>query len=123
MLSVKDIAKSRYEKIMHNHEHYKEILEDILFQIREVNESSQSQNRIVYELPWLNSQHSLYNVNHAKKYVTKKLQKLGYKVESCRDKIRVDWSAANDLVHAKIYHKREPDRKRRKHPDAWRFEN
>lgn len=121
MLSVRDIAKSRYDKVMSNHEHYKSILQDILFQIKEVNDSTSSQNYLVYELPWLTCTHSLYDVNHAKTYIGKRLQKLGYRVEVMRDKVRVDWSVANDLVRARIEHKHNPARTKKPHPDAWRF--
>lgn len=121
MLSVHDIANGRYERVINNHDHYKEILSDIMFQIKEVNESSHSQNWMVYELPFLNSQHSLYNVEHAKKYIITKLQKLGYKVESYRDKIKIDWSVVNELVQRRIDHKKDPSKRRKEHPDAWRF--
>ena len=125
MLSVHDIAKSRCEKVLHNHEHYKGILRDIMVQIKEVNDSSSNQNRLVYELPWLTTEHSMYNMDHAKWYICKKLEKLGYRVETCRDKVRVDWSIVNELVEARLDHKRKPDKNRKKkvkvHPDAWRF--
>ena len=119
MLTVQDIAKQRLDKVMHNHQQYKEILNDVMLKIKQTNEASSSQNCIVYHVPFLNSQHSLYNVKHAIKYVIKRVQRLGFKVDTQLDKIRIDWSIVDDIVQNKLDDRTV--KKKRLHPDAWRF--
>lgn len=90
LLTVTDVQQVRVERARVNHETYKQLLNAVYERIKR--RATASATHLTYAIPFFVPGRPVYDPTHAARYITDKLRRGGFQVETKDQTLHVDWT-------------------------------